>query len=136
MSYNTDFIKVLDQLQGHYQVKGVFMKARAYEKARDSLILHQTPITDLKQLNGIPNVGKSTIGKLKEWLETGTLEILEKAKHDPEIMFTNVYGIGPKKAKELVKQHKITTIKQLRSKQDELFKRRTEKRVLNITKIF
>ena len=120
MSYNTDFIKVLDQLQGHYQVKGVFMKARAYEKARDSLILHQTPITDLKQLNGIPNVGKSTIGKLKEWLETGTLEILEKAKHDPEIMFTNVYGIGPKKAKELVKQHKITTIKQLRSKQDEL----------------
>ena len=120
MSYNTDFIKVLDQLQGHYQVKGVFMKARAYEKARDSLILHQTPITDLKQLNGIPNVGKSTIGKLKEWLETGTLEILEKAKHDPEIMFTNVYGIGPKKAKELVKQHKITTIKQLRSKQHEL----------------
>ena len=50
MSYNTDFIKVLDQLQGHYQVKGVFMKARAYEKARDSLILHQNSYYRLKTI--------------------------------------------------------------------------------------
>lgn len=120
MSYNTDFINVLDQLQGHYQVKGVFMKSRAYEKARDSIILYNKDITDINQLKDIPNVGKSTIGKLKEWMETGKVAVLEQAKNDPEIMFSNVYGIGPKKAKELVKTHGVTTIKELREKQDML----------------
>lgn len=120
MSYNADFINVLDQLQSHYQVKGIFMKARAYEKARDSIILHNQDITELSQLNDIPNVGKSTIGKLKEWLETGKVAVLEQAKNDPEIMFSNVYGIGPKKAKELVKTHGVTTIEELRKQQDTL----------------
>lgn len=118
MSYNADFINVLDKLQDHYKVKGVNMKSRAYEKARDSIILYDDNITEISQLKGIPNVGKSTIGKLKEWLETGKVEVLEKAKNDPEIMFSNVYGIGPKKAKELVKTHGVTTIKELREKQD------------------
>ena len=118
MSYNADFINVLDKLQDHYKVKGVNMKSRAYEKARDSIILYDDDITEISQLKGIPNVGKSTIGKLKEWLETGKVEVLEKAKNDPEIMFSNVYGIGPKKAKELVKTHGVTTIKELREKQD------------------
>mgnify|MGYP001099862671 FL=1 len=118
MSYNADFINVLDKLHDHYKVKGVNMKSRAYEKARDSIILYDDDITEISQLKGIPNVGKSTIGKLKEWLETGKVEVLEKAKNDPEIMFSNVYGIGPKKAKELVKTHGVTTIKELREKQD------------------
>ena len=120
MSYNNDFIDVLSQLQSHYQVKGSFMKSRAYEKARDSIILHDKDITSLSQLKDIPNVGKSTIGKLKEWVETGKVDVLEQAKNDPEIMFTNVYGIGPKKAKELVTKHGIKTIKELRNKQDDV----------------
>ena len=120
MSYNNDFIDILDQVRNYYSVKGIFMKARAYEKARDSLILYKEEITSLSDLKGIPNVGKSSIGKLKEWVDTGKVEILEQSKDDPEIMFTNVYGIGPKKAKELVKTHKITTIKGLRENQETL----------------
>jgi DNA ligase (NAD+) len=118
MNYNTDFINVLDRLQNHYRVKGLFMKSRAYEKARDSLILHDSKITDMNQLQEIPNIGKSTIRKLKEWQETGKVEVLEQSKNDPEIMFSNVYGIGPKKAKELVQTHGITSIKELRERQD------------------
>lgn len=117
MSYNTDFINVLDQLRNYYQVKGVFIKSRAYEKARDSLIMYDKEITDTKQLKDVPNIGKSTINKLNEWVETGTLSVLEKSKNDPEIMFSSVYGIGPKKAKELVKTHNVTTIDELREKQ-------------------
>jgi DNA ligase (NAD+) len=120
MGYNTDFISVLDKLRGHYQVKGKFMKSRAYEKARDSLILYNKEITNLNQLKDIPNVGKSTIGKLTEWIETGKIDVLENSKNDPEIMFSNVYGIGPKKAKELVKTHGITTIQDLRKNQNSL----------------
>ena len=120
MSYNNDFINILDKLTAHYRVKGEFMKSRAYEKARDSLILYDKDITSLSQLKPIPNVGKSTISKLKEWVETGKVATLEKALNDPTIMFSNVYGIGPKKANELVEKHKLTTIEQLRSKQNDL----------------
>ena len=44
MSYNNDFINILDKLTAHYRVKGEFMKSRAYEKARDSLILYDKDI--------------------------------------------------------------------------------------------
>ena len=120
MTYNKAFISVLDKLRGYYQTKGIFMKSRAYEKARDSLILYDKDIKSLDQLNDIPNVGKSSIGKLKEWLDTGKIKLLEEAENDPEFIFSNVYGIGPKKAKELVKTHNISTIQELRNKQDEL----------------
>ena len=58
--------------------------------------------------------------KLQEYVETGTLNVLEKAKSNPMFIFTEVYGIGPKKAKELVKTHKISSIKELRERQDEV----------------
>jgi DNA polymerase/3'-5' exonuclease PolX len=99
MAFNQQFIEVLDKLRGYYQTKGNFMKGRAYEKARDSLILHKTDITSVDQLQGIPNVGKSTIGKLKEYVETKSVKVLDDALNDPEIVFSNVYGIGPKKRK-------------------------------------
>ena len=46
-------------------------------------------------------------------METGTLQVLERAKNDPMLIFTEVYGIGAKKAEELVKTHKVTTIEEL-----------------------
>ena len=58
--------------------------------------------------------------KFKEYKDTGTLEVLENAKNDPMLIFTEIYGIGSKKAEELVKKHKVTTIKELREKQEEL----------------
>ena len=36
------------------------------------------------------------------------------------VVFTNIYGVGPKKADELVKKHNITSIEELRKKQDEV----------------
>ena len=45
---------------------------------------------------------------------------MKKQKNDPRFIFSEIYGVGPKKADELVKKHNITTIKQLRDKQDEL----------------
>ncbi len=35
-------------------------------------------------------------------------------------IFKEIYGVGPKKAKELVDKHKVSTIKELREKQGEL----------------
>ena len=60
------------------------------------------------------------MNKLQEYVDTGTLQVLEKAKKNPVYIFTDVYGIGPKKANELVKKHNIKTIDELRERQDEL----------------
>ena len=71
-------------------------------------------------LSGQKGIGKTILTKLQEFVDTGTLNVLEKAKSNPMFIFTEVYGIGPKKAEELVKKHNVTTIVELRERQDEL----------------
>ena len=46
--------------------------------------------------------------------------MVENFKKDPINIFTNVYGIGPKKAASLVNDDKVTTIEELREYQDHL----------------
>ena len=120
MSLKQDFIKVLSKLETLMSQKGEHFRARAYSKAKDSLILHPTEIQNKEDLQGIKGIGKTIIEKFQEFKETGTLQTLEKEKENPMFIFTNVYGIGPKKAKELVKKHNVTTIAELRQRQDEL----------------
>jgi DNA polymerase/3'-5' exonuclease PolX len=57
--------------------------------------------------------------KFEEYVKTGTLRIIEQEKTNPINILTDVYGIGPKKAEELVKVG-IKTIAELRERQDEL----------------
>jgi DNA polymerase/3'-5' exonuclease PolX len=120
MDHKLPFTKVLEQLENLMYKKGEPFRARAYQKAKEALILHKEPIINKEDLNGIRGIGKTIIAKFEEFKETGTLQSLEKEKENPMFIFTNVYGIGPKKAKELVKKHKITSIKELRERQNEL----------------
>ena len=120
MDRKNEFIAILEKLEKIMSQKGEFFRARAYSKARDALVLHKEPIVDKKDLAGIKGIGKTIIDKFQEFKETGTLKAIEKEKENPMFLFTNVYGIGPKKAKELVKKHKVSTIAELRERQDEL----------------
>jgi DNA polymerase beta len=52
-------------------------------------------------------------------MQTGTLRILERERLNPLNLLTKVYGIGPKKADELVKAG-ITTIADLRAHPEQL----------------
>jgi DNA ligase (NAD+) len=119
-SMNAQFVKVLEQLESLMMKKGQHFRARAYTKAKESIILLKTPITEVSQLKGQKGIGKTILTKLQEFVDTGTLNVLEKAKSNPMFIFTEVYGIGPKKAEELVKKHNVTTIVELRERQDEL----------------
>ena len=62
-----------------------------------------TEITTPSDLDGIPNIGSGIKEKLTEFMQTGKIQHLEDMKNTPKIIFTNVYGIGPKKAEELEK---------------------------------
>ena len=119
MIYNSIFIDLLDQLASIMLKKGEPFRARAYQKAQETIMSYPNDITDISQLNGLPNIGATILEKFREYEKTGTLRVLEEEKNNPINVLADVYGIGPKKAQELVKLG-ITTIDQLRAKQDEL----------------
>ena len=117
--YNDEFISLLGQLEKLMIRKGEPMRARAYQKAQQSLMLYDKPITDLKQIADLKGIGKTILAKFQEYIDTGKLQAIEKEKENPMFIFTNIYGVGPKKAQDLIKKG-ITTIAQLREKQSEL----------------
>jgi len=117
--YNEAFINLLDKLSGIMMKHGEPFRAKAYQKAQESIMTYPSTITSLKQLEGLPGIGPTIMEKFKEYLETGTLRILEQEKTNPINILTDVYAIGPKKAEELVKAG-IKTIADLRIRQDEL----------------
>ena len=131
-SYNKDFIDVLNKVKSIKMKEGDVFKARAYEKAKDYIILNNKPIKDIAELEHVKKIGKSTFNILKEFCDTGTVTMIEKAKNNPFYTLSDIFGIGPKKAKQLVSTHKITSIDHLRQNQELLNKRRI---VLSVSKI-
>lgn len=117
MPYNDAFIKLMEQLYKIMMSQGEPFRARAYKKAQETIMTIQEPITNVDMLKGKPGIGETILNKLNEYIETGTLKILEREKNNPVNIFTEVYGIGPKKAKELVVKDGIKTISQLRKNQ-------------------
>jgi len=116
--YNEEFTKLLGELHSIMTAKGEYFRARAYKQAQEAVMAFPGDITSVSQLKGIKGIGEIIMKKLNEYVTTGTLKLLERERANPVLIFTNVYGIGPKKAEELVKKHKITTIAQLRENED------------------
>ena len=119
--------KIIDMLESMQKLMSSEKnpRARVYSKAKESVMMYDKTIKnvdDLKTIIGKPGISKgSSITKtIAEFLKTGKVELLEKAKNDPKQLFMNIYGVGPKMAAKLVKEHKMTTIKQLRENQNEL----------------
>jgi len=119
---NEKFIDLLDKLSGLLLKQGEPFRARAYQKAQETIMvipLDITPDNYKTVLSDKPGIGATIMQKFQEYVETGTLVLLERERTNPVNIFTDVYGIGPKKAKELVDKG-IRSIAELRSKQDEL----------------
>lgn len=118
--YNEDFIKQMKELDYYLSLRGEVFRARAYKRAMETIMAIPEDITSVEQLKGKKGIGKTILEKFKEYVETGKISALEKEKSNPTVAFSNVYGIGPKKARELVDTHKVVTIEELRERQDEL----------------
>jgi len=117
--YNEQFIDLMEKLSDIMLKKGEPFRARAYQKAQETLMAYPNDITSVEQLNGKPGIGPTILEKLNEYVTTGTLKILEREKNNPVNILGDIYGVGPKKAKELVDKG-ITTIEQLRERQDDV----------------
>ena len=117
--YNDLFLARLNELEKIMMMKGDFMRARAYQKAQQAIMLYSDPITNVDQIKDLKGIGKTIIEKFEEYIKTGKIDAIEKEKNNPLIAFTNVYGIGPKKAKDLISSG-ITSIEELRKHEDKL----------------
>ena len=115
--YNEKFIDLMEQLSAIMSKQGEPFRARAYQKAQETIMTFPGDITSPEDLKGKPGIGETIMEKLNEFVSTGTLKILEREKDNPVNILAEVYGIGPKKAKELVEAG-ITSIEQLRKVQD------------------
>ena len=113
---NAQLIDMLEKLEALMNLRGEPFRARAYHKAAESIMLYQKPITDVNVLKGVPSIGKTILAKFNEFVKTGTLEVLDRAKNNPVYLFPKIYGIGPKKAQKLVDAG-ITSIADLRKQQ-------------------
>jgi len=124
------FIEVLEQLSKIVKNKGNkedIFKVAAYNKAINELkkyaaLPNSVEITSAQELKKLklPRIGEKIINKFGEFLTTGTLEEVEKEKNNPINTFANIYGIGPVKAKELVESKNISTLEELKLRQNEL----------------
>ena len=116
---NEKFIELMEKLSDVMIKQGEPFRARAYQKAQETIMAYPNDILSPDVLKGKPNIGPTIMEKLNEYVKTGTLNVLEKEKTNPVNILAEIYGIGPKKAKELV-DNGITNIEELRQNQDQL----------------
>ena len=114
---NKVFIDVLGELSSIMMGQGEPFRSRAYQKAQESIMTYEKDITDPKQLQGLPGIGKTIMSKLEEYANTGTLRVLERERGNPLNKLTKIYGVGPKKGKELIEQG-VLSLEDLKGKQD------------------
>jgi len=117
--YNSVFSDIMGQVYEIVMKQGQPFRGKAYQKAQETIMSYKDDIYSPDQLKGLPGIGPAIMEKLSEYVRTGTLQIIEREKNNPVNVLADIYGVGPKKAKELVEAG-ITNIAQLRSKADTL----------------
>ena len=116
---NEKFIELFENLSNIMAKKGDTFRSKAYQKAVETIMTYSTDILSPDDLKGYPGIGKTIIEKMHEYVETGTLSVIENEKSNPLNILTNVYGIGPKKAEQLIAKG-IISINDLRNNLHEL----------------
>lgn len=116
---NEKFIEIMEKLSAVMLSQGEVFRARAYQKAQETIMSFNHDILSPNDLKGKAGIGDTIMEKLNEFVSTGSLKVLEREKNNPIHILSEVYGIGPIKAKDLVEKG-ITSIDKLREKQNEV----------------
>ncbi|MEV6522675.1 DNA polymerase/3'-5' exonuclease PolX [Longispora sp. NPDC051575] len=99
---------------------GEAFKARAYEKAARAVSGYPQDVSTLDgpALRRIPQVGVSIADKIAEFLRTGSLPALDRARERVPAgvrALTRIPGLGPKKARQLYEDLGVTSVAELRA---------------------
>lgn len=115
-------IDALEKMRKKEVVDKQPFKARAYANVIKQLKLYPGTISKLEDISTLSGIGKSIEAKIKEIIETGHLEQADKYDTRPELMviesLLKIHGIGTSKALQLVEEHGIKSIEDLKSRQE------------------
>ena len=78
---NERFIDMLEKLSKIMLSMGEIHRARAYQKAQQTIMAFPDAITSTDQLKGKPNIGPTIMTKLNEYVETNRKDNLEEVSH-------------------------------------------------------
>lgn len=117
--YNEQILEMLEKMELLMKKRGDIFRMKAYARANNTISNMTEDIIDVKQLEGKPGIGPSTVIKMEQYLKTGTLDDLEKEKENPMNWLVEIHGIGPKKAEELIDKG-INKMSDLENRQNEL----------------
>lgn len=117
------FTKLLKQKQVEFDMginkKINLHKIKAIKNVIKQLEKYDNEITSAEQLSNIEGIGKNSLKRIDEIIKTGKLSELKDIDDNYLIIIEKletVFGIGHKKAYELVTQHNITSIQDLETK--------------------
>jgi NAD-dependent DNA ligase len=116
---NEKLSTLMETLSNIMAKRGDRIKSLAYKRAHEAILSLDCDIHTVDELKSVSGIGASSLSHMREYLEKGTLEIIEAERLNPENILSDIYGVGPKKAKELVGKG-VTSIAELRKRQDEL----------------
>ena len=146
---NIKIANILFEIADLLELKGVSFKPRAYRKAAQNIRSLSEPIETYykeKKLDEISGIGESIASKIKEILETGKLEYLNKLREEyPKGLqkMMQIQGLGPKKVNDLFKELEISSIEELEkaAKNHDIrkikgFGKKTEQNILEGIKFF
>lgn len=116
MDFRPKILDALEKLRQKEVANKEPFKVRAYATVIKSIHAYDQPINKIEDIKEIKGVGKKIYDKIKEIIDTGELKQLERYTSEIQAIneLTKVHGIGPSKAKELVKDHGISKIEQLK----------------------
>lgn len=114
IKFDIDFSTGKKQIINMYRLRSVQQVLKILEK-------FPAKITSSNQLIGIKNVGKKSLKRIDEILETGNLSEIKISSDIDKYLeiisdLEDVFGIGRKKAYELFKEHDIKSIDDLKKK--------------------
>lgn len=119
MDATQKILQALETMKQGDLIRGEKFSALAYAKAMKSIKALNKPITSIEDVKGIPGIGAKIEAKIKEILETGSLAAAERTKKELNLdiydALLKVHGIGPVKARDLVNNHGIKSIADLRA---------------------
>lgn len=118
MDLKKNIIIELTKYKTDAQIKNETFKVRAYDKVIKNIENINENIISYEQIENIEGAGKSIKAKLKEIVN----EIKQKEiKGNEKELFQDllkIYGVGPKKANDLINIYKISSINDLRMKSE------------------
>ena len=104
-----------DKMLKNEQASREIWKVRAYKRFLSQIKLLDHPIYTTDDIKDLPGVGKKILARVQEIIDTGKLQQVEAIEDDIRIIneLMEVHGIGPAKAKDLVRNHGVLGVEDL-----------------------